>query len=55
MYSNFECAYSLVLVNSDDFYRAKTKKDGIYKYFRGENKSTLTRKIECPMEMRKEN
>jgi hypothetical protein len=25
-----------------------SKKDGIYKYFRGENKSTLTGKIECP-------
>ncbi|MDG1719893.1 MAG: hypothetical protein P8I31_01405 [Bacteroidia bacterium] len=48
MNSNFEYAYSLVLVNSDDFYRAKNKKDGIYKYFRGENKSTLTGKIECP-------
>lgn len=48
MNSNFECAYSLVLVNSDDFYQAKRKKDGIYQYFRGNNKSILTGKIECP-------
>jgi hypothetical protein len=48
MNSNFEYAYSLVLVNSDDFYKTKNKKDGIYQYFRGENKTELNGTIECP-------
>ncbi|MCF7559419.1 hypothetical protein L3X39_02130 [Sabulilitoribacter multivorans] len=44
----FESAYSLVVVNSDDFYKSKTKKEGIYAFFRGENKKQINGIIECP-------
>ncbi len=44
----FEKGYALVVVNSDDFYKSKTNKDGLYSIFRGENKKTLNDVIECP-------
>jgi hypothetical protein len=48
MNGKFESAYSLVLVNSDYFYKSKNKKDGIYAFFRGENKMPINGIIECP-------
>ena len=59
MNSNCKCAYSLVLVNSDNFYVEKREKNGIYKYFRGDKKlkgcgniyygrTALTGEIICP-------